>query len=122
MPAKSTLSEDEKNKVRSALPAPTYKIHTAALARLYYAHPNPNEWAYSGLQGALALVKDGARGGALSFALVDLNGTRGTIWSHELYGGFEYFQDRPFFHSFAGDVRSVIVLLRSELTALCRNA
>jgi hypothetical protein len=106
MPAKSTLTEEEKSKVRSALPTPTYKIHTAALARLYYAHPNPHEWAYSGLQGALVLAKDGARGGALSLALVDLNGTRGAVWSHELYAGFEYFQDRPFFHSFPGDVRA----------------
>jgi neural Wiskott-Aldrich syndrome protein len=105
MPAKSTLSDDEKNKVRSALPAPTYKIHTAALVRLYYAYPNPNEWSYSGLQGALALAKDGSKAGVLSLALVDLDGTRGVVWSHELYAGFEYFQDRPFFHSFAGDVR-----------------
>jgi hypothetical protein len=115
MPAKSTLTEEEKNKVRSALPTPTYKIHTAALARLYYAHPNPHEWAYSGLQGALVLAKDGARGGALSLALVDLNGTRGAVWSHELYAGFEYFQDRPFFHSFPGDVRAAVVY------AVCRG-
>jgi hypothetical protein len=106
MPAQSTLSADEKNKVRSSLPAPTYKIHTAAFARLYYAHPDPNEWSYSGLQGALALVKDGSKGNVLSLAMVELGGTRGVVWSHELYSGFEYHQDRPFFHSFAGDVRS----------------
>jgi hypothetical protein len=108
MPAQSTLSADEKAKVRSALPQPTYKIHTAALARIYYAHPNPNEWSYSGMQGALALVRDSGKGNALSFALVDLGGTRGVIWTHELYDKFEYFQDRPFFHSFAGDVSTSI--------------
>jgi hypothetical protein len=105
MPANSTFSPDDKAKVRAALPQPAFKIHTAALARVYYAHPDPNTWAYAGLQGALALVKDGNKGGVLSLALVDLSGTRGVIWSHELYDGFEYFQDRPFFHSFAGDVR-----------------
>ena len=55
-----------------------------------------------GMQGALAFVKD--QQGVFNFKLVDLSGTRGIIWEHELYEGFEYFQDRPFFHSFAGDV------------------
>ncbi|KAG1889738.1 uncharacterized protein F5891DRAFT_1282780 [Suillus fuscotomentosus] len=35
--------------------------------------------------------------------LVDLTGTRGVIWEHELDEAFEYHQDRAFFHSFAGD-------------------
>lgn len=102
MPAQSTLSADEKTKVKTAVNAPANKIFTAALARIYYAHPNPNEWSYSGMQGALAFVKD--QQGVFNFKLVDLLGTRGIIWEHELYEGFEYFQDRPFFHSFAGDV------------------
>jgi len=38
-----------------------------------------------------------------SFRLVDLDGTRGVIWRHDLYEGFQYFSDRPFFHSFSGD-------------------
>lgn len=103
MPAVSTLSEDDKNKVKAAIPKSSNKIQTAALARIYYAHPNPNEWSYSGLQGALALAQDTSRN-AFYLRLVDLTGTRGVIWEHELYEGFEYFQDRPFFHSFAGDV------------------
>ena len=38
------------------------------------------------------------------FQLVDLSSdTRGIIWEHELYEGFEYFQDGPF-HTFAEDV------------------
>jgi hypothetical protein len=43
--------------------------------------------------------------GTLQFRLVDLDGTRGVIWEHELYQNFDYFQDRPYFHSFPGDVR-----------------
>ena len=102
MPAQSTLSNDDKTKVKSAVNAPANKIFTAALARIYYAHPKPEEWSYAGLQGALAFVKDTQ--GVFYLKLVDLAGTRGIIWEHELYEGFEYFQDRPFFHSFSGDV------------------
>jgi Wiskott-Aldrich syndrome protein len=103
MPTQSALSEDEKNKVKSTLPKPTHKIFFATLARIYFAHPQPNRWSYGGLQGALTFSKDNAQN-ALFLRLVDLTGTRGVIWEHEAYEGFEYFQDRPFFHSFAGDV------------------
>ena len=102
MPAQSILSKDEKDKVTSAIPKPVNKIFVASLARIYYAYPSPDEWSYAGLQGGLALVKSG--GGTMCFKLVDLNGTRGVIWEHEFYEGIEYFQDRPYFHSFAGDV------------------
>lgn len=103
MPAQETLSPDDKSKVKSVIPKPPNKIVTAALVRIYYAYPQPNEWSYAGLQGALAFVKDETRN-IFYMRLVDLAGTRGVIWEHELYDGFEYFQDRPFFHSFAGDV------------------
>lgn len=103
MPAQSTLTSDEKSKVKAAIPPNANKIHTAALARIYYAYPQPNDWSYAGLQGALAFVTDKSRN-ALLMKMVDLAGTRGIIWEHELYEGFEYFQDRPFFQSFAGDV------------------
>lgn len=114
MPATSTLTSDEKTKVKAAVNAPANKIFTAALARIYYAYPKPDEWSYTGLQGALAFVKDTQ--GVLYLKLVDLTGTRGIIWEHELYEGFEYFQDRPFFHSFAGDVsgNSLLIILCLE--------
>ncbi|KAH7922551.1 WH1-domain-containing protein, partial [Leucogyrophana mollusca] len=102
MPAQSALSADEKSKVKSAIPPSGNKILTATAARIYYAHPQPNKWSYGGLEGALAFVRDTARD-AFVLKLVDMMGTRGVIWEHELYDGFEYFQDRPFFHSFAGD-------------------
>lgn len=102
MPAQSTLTSEEKTKVKNAVNSPANKIFTAALARIYYAYPKPDEWSYSGLQGALAFVKDTQ--GVLSLKLVDLVGTRSIIWEHELYEEFEYYQDRPFFHSFPGDV------------------
>jgi neural Wiskott-Aldrich syndrome protein len=103
MPSQTTLSIDEKTKIKSAIPVYSYKIHTAALARIYFAYPQPTQWLYGGLQGALAFVLEKDTG-IFSLKMVDLAGTRGVIWEHELYEGFEYHQDRPFFHSFAGDV------------------
>lgn len=101
MPAQSTFSVDEKTKVKAAVQG---KILAGAFARVYYAHPDPAAWAYAGLQGALVIAKDNARAGALTLKMVDLGGTRGVIWEHECYDNFEYFQDRPYFHSFPGDV------------------
>lgn len=103
MPAQTTLSTDDKSKIHNAIPKTSNKIFFGALARIYYAYPDPNEWSYAGLQGALTYVKDNTRD-AQYFRLVDLVGTRGVIWEHELYNGLEYNQDRPFFHSFSGDV------------------
>ncbi|KAF9269859.1 PH domain-like protein, partial [Marasmius fiardii PR-910] len=104
MPSQSTLSPDDKAKVKSAIPVSpaTYKIFSASLARIYYAHPKPDEWSYAGLQGALAFVRDN-KSGWCAFKLVDLSGTRGIIWEHELYKDLEYNADRAYFHSFAGD-------------------
>jgi Wiskott-Aldrich syndrome protein len=102
MPAQSTLSADDKTKVKSAIPPSSKTLH-GALARIYYAYPQPDKWSYAGLQGALLLVKDTTRN-IMSFKMVDLDGTRGVIWEHELYEGLEYHPDRAFFHTFAGDV------------------
>jgi Wiskott-Aldrich syndrome protein len=105
MPSQSTLTADDKAKVKSAFPPSSSKVFYAAIARIYYAYPQPEKWSYAGLQGALSLVKDTTKN-ILSFKMVDLDGTRGVIWEHELYEGLEYHPDRAFFHSFAGDVSS----------------
>jgi hypothetical protein len=109
MPAQSILSKEEKAKVTSAIPKGSNKLWIASLARIYYAYPNPSQWSYAGLQGGLAFAKNSQ--GALHFKLVDLDGTRGVIWEHELYQNFDYFQDRPYFHSFPGDVRILSAVL-----------
>ena len=109
MPSQSTLSDDEKVKVRSAIPAPANKVHYAALARIYYAYPQPDKWSYTGLQGALVISYENATN-LFHFKMVDVDGTRGVIWDHELYQGLELHQDRSFFLSFAGDVRSFYAL------------
>ena len=101
MPTQSTLTKDERNKVKST--NSPHKTLYASLGRLYYAYPNPNEWSYTGLQGAISFAHDDKQG-VYYLRLVDMTGTRGVIWEHQLYEGFEYFSDRPYFHSFAGDV------------------
>lgn len=103
MPAQSALTSDEKAKVKSAVITSLNKIHSAAVARVYYAYPEPTKWAWAGLQGAVVFSQNLSTG-VFSFKVVDLEGTRGVCWEHELYQDFEYYVDRPFFHSFAGDV------------------
>src|SRR5258705_13167068 len=103
MPFATALSAEEKAKVKSSISSKTSKILFATIARVYYAYPQPRKWSYAGLQGALAFVLD-ITTNSTHFKLVDLQGTRGVIWEHELYNNLELLQDRPFFHSFAGDV------------------
>ena len=103
MPTSSTLSSSDKTRIKSNIPPAQFKILTATLARIYYAYPNPQKWSYTGLQGGLAFAKD-VKTGAYFFKLVDMQGTRGVIWEHEMPLEEEYSKDRGFFHSFAGDV------------------
>ena len=103
MPTQSTISSADKSCIKSILPNSTYKIITATLARIYYAHPSPNKWSYTGLQGGLVFVRD-TKTGAHWFKLCDLQGTRGVLWDCEMPLEEEYAKDRGFFHSFAGDV------------------
>ncbi|KAG8994490.1 hypothetical protein FRB94_009886 [Tulasnella sp. JGI-2019a] len=102
MPSQSVLTADDKNKIKACCPAGTVKIMTATLARIYYAYPDPSEWSFIGQEGALALVFDKTKD-VFYFRMIDVKGTRGVTWEHEVYDGFTYFQDRPFLHSFPGD-------------------
>lgn len=103
MPTQSTLTTDEKARIKNAIPAPSNKIFFAALARIYYAYPKPGKWSYAGLQGALVFTLDNSNN-TYHFKMVDLDGTRGVLWDHELYENLEYNRERSFFHSFEGDV------------------
>ncbi|KDQ10685.1 hypothetical protein BOTBODRAFT_487757 [Botryobasidium botryosum FD-172 SS1] len=116
MPARSTLSSANKDRVELIFPRTNYTILTATLARIYYAYPNPKEWSYSGLQGALAFVYD-HENDAFWFHLVDISGTRGVTWEHEVYEAFKYHEDRPFFHSFAGDEYEIGFVFAEEAEA-----
>lgn len=71
MPTSSTITSTSKSKIKSALPSSTYKILTATVARVYVAHPDPNVWSYTGIEGGLAFVKLLNTGGT-GFRVVDL--------------------------------------------------
>lgn len=93
------LNSTDKELIKRALPKSSNKIIDVAIARLYVAYPNPDEWQYTGLSGAIVLVDD-LVGNTFFLKLVDIKGNRGVLWDHELYVKFEYYQDRTFFHSF----------------------
>ncbi|KAL6942305.1 hypothetical protein ACO0QE_003476 [Hanseniaspora vineae] len=93
------LTTADKEKIKIALPKAFNKIIDITIARLYIAYPDPNEWQYTGLWGAVALVDD-LVGNTMFLKLVDIQGFRGVLWDQELWVNFEYNQDRTFFHSF----------------------
>lgn len=100
MPNLSTLTSEDKQTIKKCIPRPTNKIITAAVARLYVAHPNPNEWRFTGISGAIVFTYD-VIGNTLFLKMVDISSSnRGIIWDQELYENFQYHQDRTFFHSF----------------------
>lgn len=94
-----TLTSQDKELVKRAVPKSANKILDAAVARLYVALPDQDNWKWTGLMGALVLVDD-LIGHTFFFKLVDLVGGRGVLWDQELWVDFNYSQDRLFFHSF----------------------
>lgn len=96
----SALSDADKQIIKRVVPKPANKIEAAAVARLYIAYPNKQQWVYTGLQGA-AVLADDLVGNTFWIKLVDISGSsRGVVWDQEIYEPFYYNQDRTFFHSF----------------------
>lgn len=54
----TSLSENDKETVKRTVPKASNKIHAVAVARLYIAYPNRQQWIYTGLQGAAVLTND----------------------------------------------------------------
>ena len=95
----SSLNSDDKAKIKRAIPKANNKIITAAVARLYVSFPDPNKWNFTGLSGAIVLARDTV-GDTYFLKLVDVVGAGQVLWDQELWKGFQYNQDRTFFHSF----------------------
>ncbi|KAK9484169.1 hypothetical protein V1527DRAFT_470954 [Lipomyces starkeyi] len=93
------ITSAEKEKIKRAIPKASNKVIDAVVARLYIAYPDPNAWTFTGVSGAVALVND-LTGNTFFLKIVDIIGNRGVIWDQELYGDFQYNQDRAFFHTF----------------------
>jgi len=92
----STITSDDKAKIKRAIPKANNKIVTASVARLYIAFPNPLQWTFTGLSGALVLARDTV-GDTYFFKIVDVVGAGQVLWDQELWKGFQYNQDRTFF-------------------------
>ncbi|GAB5593975.1 hypothetical protein Unana1_08875 [Umbelopsis nana] len=101
MPSTTLPSSEDKNLVRRAVP--TSKIFTAGVARLFLAYPNPQSWNYSNIWGATVFLKDKTKNDSFFIRIIDLENHRGVIWEQELFDGFQYTQERPFFHTFDTD-------------------
>ena len=97
----SVFSSSEKTLIKSVFPSSSYKIITVSPARIYAAYPTPDRWYYLGVEGALAFVRDAKN--TFHFKLVDLASTGTISWDHELYDDFYFYEDKPYFHTFAGD-------------------
>jgi neural Wiskott-Aldrich syndrome protein len=95
----SSLNSDDKAKIKRAIPKASNKIITAAVARLYISFPDPQKWKFTGLSGAIVLARDTV-GDTYFLKLVDVVGAGQVLWDQELWKGFQYNQDRTFFHSF----------------------
>ena len=54
----SLLSASDKETVKRLVPSSANKIQAVAVARLYVAYPNKQQWVYTGLQGAAVLTND----------------------------------------------------------------
>ncbi|KAJ1728141.1 hypothetical protein LPJ61_004191, partial [Coemansia biformis] len=104
MPTASLLSSEEKSAIKAAQPSTKHKILAAAIARLFVARPGNGTWRYTGRFGGLVLVKD-AHNKASFLRLVNLGGVAGPalLWEQELYEGFEFVEQRPFFFTLLGD-------------------
>ena len=72
--AGSLINNDDKTKVKNQVKLTSYgqnsKILMATIARVFYAFPDPNQWKWTGLAGALAIVKGDK---SVWFKLVDLD-------------------------------------------------
>jgi hypothetical protein len=71
MPPTSNFTGPERAIIKKHGTTSGDKIHTAAMARLYYAHPNPSSWYYTGLEGAIVFVTD-KKGDRQALKMIDL--------------------------------------------------
>ncbi|KAJ2628485.1 hypothetical protein H4R22_003858 [Coemansia sp. RSA 1290] len=103
MPTASLLSSEEKSAIKAAQPSSKHKILAAAIARVFAARPG-EKWRYTNRFGGLVLVKD-AHNKASFLRLINLGGVSGSslLWEQELYEGFEFTEQRPFFYTVVGD-------------------
>ena len=57
MPSITLNNPEDKATVKRFLSSPNTRIITATVARLYIAYPDPSQWTYAGILGAVALIQ-----------------------------------------------------------------
>jgi Wiskott-Aldrich syndrome protein len=57
MPSITLNNPEDKATVKRFLSSPNTRIITATVARLYIAYPDPTQWTYAGILGAVALIQ-----------------------------------------------------------------
>lgn len=110
------LTSADKEKIKRIIPKSSNKIIDAAVIRLYVNYPNPDQWNWTGLTGAIVLVDD-LIGHTFFFKLIDIIGNQGVLWDQELWVDFQYSQDRLFFHSFEIENYSIGFLFEDKSEA-----
>jgi Wiskott-Aldrich syndrome protein len=57
MPSITLNNPEDKATVKRFLSSSNTRIITATVARLYIAYPDPSQWTYAGILGAVALIQ-----------------------------------------------------------------
>jgi neural Wiskott-Aldrich syndrome protein len=66
------LNKADREVIRRSVPKTTTNILAGSVARLYVAYPDPHQWTYTGLHGAMILADDTV-GHTLWLKLVDIS-------------------------------------------------
>ena len=128
--APSVFTSSEKSLVKSVFPSSSYTILTVTPARVYAAYPSPDRWNSPGIEGALALVRDSST--CFFFKVLNLKVCHDNsyleekgkiVWDHELSEDFYFYEDKSYFHTFAGDVciRAIDMTGMHDRFLLCRR-
>lgn len=67
----SSFTSTEKSTIKSVISSSNGKVITATPARIYVTYPTPDRWYYTGVEGALAFIRDAK--GNFGFRIVDVH-------------------------------------------------
>ncbi|TPX32077.1 hypothetical protein SmJEL517_g04730 [Synchytrium microbalum] len=92
------LAPEDNTTIKKAVPG--LEILASTAARVYEARSG-YEWTYTQKCGAIVLTRD-ANTRQTALKLVELGTKRGVIWQETIGSDIQYYQEKPFFHSFVG--------------------
>ncbi|XP_019850289.1 PREDICTED: uncharacterized protein LOC109581015 isoform X2 [Amphimedon queenslandica] len=114
MSYRSILLSNEENQDIFTIVGARKEIRATAVAQMYHAHPNPNNWEKF-CTGVVCFVKENSQR-FYFIQLIDLM-SRAVVFEQELYEEFHYSNPRPYFHSFPGHEFMVGLNFASEKEA-----